>query len=158
MEPKVRTPTKNTRGITLKLRVSLILLTVTLVGILAPSLRPAQGAELSTAQKEYLRKLDAPVVLRGDYFRAVTVAYADYSKTLAAYQARSKNGSGERASTLQWLSHIENYDIRVEQTNTTFVVSFPPTVRGDAPIIMGGVTQYEIDRKTFQIRGKSTGK
>jgi hypothetical protein len=55
---------------------------------------------------------------------------------------------------LEWLSHVENYDIDVAQTSTTFVVSFSPTVRGNPPIILGGTVKYEIDRKTLQILEK----
>jgi hypothetical protein len=156
MERNIRI--QNTRDLPLRWRAALMVLALIVLTISASSLRLARGSELSAAQKEYLKKLDEPVVLRGDYFKAINVAYADYSKTLAGFDAKSKIADGQRATTLDWLSHIENYDIHVEQTNATFIVYFPPTVRGDAPIIMGGIAEYEIDRKTFQIISKSTGK
>lgn len=136
---------------------ALMLLGLIIFGIFAPSPRPAHGAELSAAQKEYLKKLDGPVVLRGDHFKAITIAYKEFAKRLERDEFKSKTLGGEEATTFQWLSRIENYDIHIEQTDTQFIVFFSPTVRGDAPIIMGGVTEYEIDRKTFQLTGKSTG-
>jgi hypothetical protein len=36
-----------------------------------------------------------------------------------------------------------------------FLVSFAPTVRGDAQIVFGGVVKYHIDRKTFQVTEKT---
>src|ERR1700749_3593190 len=87
----------------------LVLLGLTTLSIVCLSRQMVHSAELSSAQKEYLKKLDAPVVLRGDYFRAVTIAYQDFSKRLAENEAHSKVETGERAITLRWLSQIENY-------------------------------------------------
>jgi len=70
-------------------------------------------------------------------------------------ESKSKILNGEEATRFQWLSHIENYDINIEQTDTLFFVYFSPTVRGDPPIILGGVVKYEIDRKTFQVASKT---
>ncbi|HWX35835.1 MAG TPA: hypothetical protein VNZ53_51515 [Steroidobacteraceae bacterium] len=114
------------------------------------------GAELSAAQTEYLKKLDEPVLLRGDYFKAITIAYEDFSKRLARNESKSKIVNGAETTRFQWLSHIQNYDIHIEQTDTMFLVYFSPTVRGDPPIILGGVAKYEIDRKTFQVAAKTT--
>lgn len=136
----------------------LLLLGPLVLSIYMGSLQSARGAELTAAQKEYLKKLDGPIVLRGDYFKAISVAYQDFSKRLAANEAKSKIHDGDAATTLQWLSHIENYDIDIEQTDAAFIVYFSATVRGDAPMILGGIVKYEIDRKTFGITEKSTHK
>jgi hypothetical protein len=158
MERNFTQSTQNPRCPTDRLSIALMLLGLTVFGIFAPSHRPAHGAELSEAQKEYLKKLDRPVLLRGDYFKAITIAYKDFSKRLERDEFKSKILDGEEATSFQWLSRIENYDIHIEQTDTQFIVYFSPTVRGDAPIIMGGVIEYEIDCKTFQFTSKSTGK
>ena len=121
--------------------------------LLAPQI--IHGSELSPAQKEYLKKLDGPILLRGDYFKAIAAAYEDFSKRLERDAFKSRVLTGEEASHSQWLSHIENYDIDVEQSDTMFLVSFAPTVRGDAPIVLGGVVKYHVDRKTFQITDKT---
>jgi hypothetical protein len=102
------------------------------------------------------RCLSAPVLIRGDYFKAITVAFEDFSKRLARDESKSKALSGEEATRFAWLSHIENYDVNVEQTESMFLVYFSPTVRGEAPIILGGVVKYQIDRKTFQVATKTS--
>jgi hypothetical protein len=158
MERNFRKLIQNAPTSTLRSRAMLVPLAVTLLFISATSPRFAHGAELTATQQAYLKKLDQPVVLRGDYFKAITVAYKDFSNRLAADGARSTIEDGQRATTLQWLSHIENYDIDVEQTDAAFVVYFSSTVRGDAPIILGGTVKYEIDRKTFKITTKFTEK
>jgi hypothetical protein len=136
-------------------RFPLELLALSTLCICLLSVRMVHGADLSTAQKEYLKKLDGPVLLRGDYFKAITIAYEDFAKRLARDESKSKILNGEEATRFQWLSHIENYDINIEQTDTMFIVYFSPTVRGDAPIILGGGIKYEFDRKTFQMAEKT---
>ena len=38
-------------------------------------------------QREYLKKLDGPILLRGDYFKAVLTAYSDFSGELTKKEA-----------------------------------------------------------------------
>jgi hypothetical protein len=137
-------------------RLLTTLLALATLSIYTLSVQMVHGAELSAAQKEYLKKLDGPVLLRGDYFKAITIAFEDFSKRLARDESKSKVLNGEEATRFEWLSHIENYDVNVEQTDSMFLVYFSPTVRGDAPIILGGVVKYEIDRKTFQVATKTS--
>ena len=52
----------------------------------------AEGETPYTPQaKEYLRKLDEPILLRGDYFKATMVAYHDFLKTMLASKAAMAN-------------------------------------------------------------------
>jgi hypothetical protein len=130
----------------------LVLLALTSMPI-APQI--ACAAELSEAQRAYLKKLDGPILLRGDYFKAIAAAYEDFSKRLERDAFKSRTLTGEEANHSQWLSRVENYDIDVKRADNMIFVSFAPTVRGDAPIIFGGVVNYQIDRKTFQIVEKT---
>jgi hypothetical protein len=134
-------------------RLGALLFVALIVVPFAPQIGCA--AELSEAQRAYLKKLDGPILLRGDYFKAIAAAYEDFSKRLERDAVKSRALTGEEANHSQWLSRIENYDINVEEAGTMILVSFSPTVRGDPPIIFGGVVNYQVDRKTFQIVSKT---
>lgn len=119
----------------------------------------ASSKELSKAQLEYLNKLKGPVVVRGDYFKAITVAFKDFElTTLNANASKARAAGSEISESLIWLSKIENYDIDVELGDGVIAVWFSPTVRGDAPMILGGNTKYEIDSQSFAIVRKGTSK
>jgi hypothetical protein len=111
-------------------------------------------SELRPAQKDFLKKLDEPIILRGDYFKAVMVVYEDFSHRLAENEAAAKSATGGNPELSQWLSKIEHYDIHVEQNPSSYIVQIGPTIRGDAPTVFGGGARYVIDRKSFEITEK----
>ena len=124
----------------------------------------AKGETPYTPQaKEYLRKLDEPILLRGDYFKATMVAYHDFLKTMLASNAAmaniyARNGYKDASAGDQELytklSKIKNFDISIEQSESLYTVDIGPTLRGDMPIVFGGGAVYQIDKKTFSIKSK----
>src|ERR1700731_3197096 len=54
---------------------------VTLIAMF-PVERSLAETPLNPAQKEYLTKLDEPIILRGDFFRAVMADYDDFGRLL----------------------------------------------------------------------------
>ena len=115
----------------------------------------AELPELSPAAKRDLQKLERPIVLRGDYFKAVQAAYSDFSRELASKEAFGKTQDPQRAEVILWLSKIENYDIYVSQTPKTYEVHFGVTLRNQAPMVFGGGAVYVIDRHTFLVKKKT---
>jgi hypothetical protein len=93
--------------------------------------------------------------LRGDYFKAVLVAYDDFSNDLKKKKAIARPKSEADAKMIGWISRIESYDIDVVQTVSTIEVQFSHTLREDAPIVFGGGARYVIDRKSFSITSKT---
>lgn len=103
--------------------------------------------EQPAAVKEYLASLEQPVVLRGDYLKAVEVAYReDFLKHI-------ENKQGDTFLS-GFLSKIENYDIHIEKKENDFIVTFGPSMRNNAPDIFGGGARYVIDSKSFIIKDK----
>jgi hypothetical protein len=109
---------------------------------------------LTPAQEAYLKKLDAPILLRGDYFNAVMAAYKDFADELAKNAAAAKSADTPNKQLADWLSKIEHFDIQVEQTKESFIVEFGPTVRGNFLPVLGGGARYVIDRNTFTITSR----
>jgi len=106
------------------------------------------------AAAKYLKKLEEPIILRGDSFKAVLVVYEDFSKRLASNEAAANAAETPDRQLALLMSKIENYDIHVEQTKSSYVVQIGPTLRGDVPLIFGGGARYIIDRQTFAISKK----
>jgi hypothetical protein len=117
----------------------------------------AKGEVPQTPQaKEYLRKLDEPIILRGDYFKATLVAYNDFLQVLAANAAAANmHTSPDNAESYTKLSKIENFDMTIQQSDSSYTVQIGPTSRGDMPLVFGGGARYQIDRKTFSIISKT---
>jgi hypothetical protein len=116
---------------------------------------PAFGdSSLSPAQEAFLKKLDQPIILRGDFFRAALVVYQDFSKTLIENAAAAKSGATTNSELASWLSRIEHYDFHIELDKTSYIVQIGPTVRDDALTVLGGGARYVIDRQTFTITNK----
>jgi hypothetical protein len=111
-----------------------------------------------TVTERFMRSPDLPVIVRGDYFKAIQVAYLDFSRELArrARQANSSDNSNPELSLR--VSRIENYDIHVELTPASFTVWFRPTMRDTANIVMGGGATYTVDRATFVVTKKTLSK
>ena len=126
---------------------------LTLLLLLAPLCAPRaeQQLSLSPAAEQHLKKLEEPIVLRGDYFHAVQTAYDDFSRVLTKEQSEAKPPDAEAAELVRWSTKIDNYDIDVRQTKTAYVVHFGLTLRGNAPLILGGGARYEIEKGTFRI-------
>jgi hypothetical protein len=47
----------------------------------------AQESQLDTSMREFLNNPDRPLVVKGDYFKALLVAYGDFSKILVKHAA-----------------------------------------------------------------------
>jgi hypothetical protein len=109
-------------------------------------------------QKEYLKKLNAPILLRGDYFKAVMSAYSDFEQELSKNESIAASPDSPNPSLAEWLSKIENYDINVSQSGGRIVVQFNPTVRGKFVPVLGGGARYEIDAGSFLVLSKSFSK
>ena len=112
-----------------------------------------QAAE-TPMQREYLKKLDGPVLLRGDYFKATMSAYSDFESELSKNASAATAADTPNPSLASWLSKIENYDIHVSQSAGHIVVQFNPTVRGKFMPVLGGGARYEIDKTSFSILSK----
>lgn len=110
---------------------------------------------------DYIKSLDKPIELRGDYLKAVMTAYnKDFSKFIEKHkrQASIDKNAKESPSHLAFLSKLENYDVLIELKGKDYAISFGPTIRGDAPEIFGGGAQYLIDGETFEIKEKKYNK
>jgi hypothetical protein len=111
----------------------------------------ADDVSMSSVFKQFMSAPDSPIILRGDYFEATQVAYKDFAKVLErkAHEAQSATGNDRELSAK--LAKLENYDISVDQTPSSYIVQFGPTVRDHAHEVFGGGARYVIDRKTFSI-------
>lgn len=131
---------------------SLTLLLLPMIAILATIPR-ALAAE-TPMQRAYLKRLDEPVLLRGDYFKATMSAYSDFEHELSKNASAATAPDTPNPSLASWLSKIENYDIHVSQSAGHIVVQFNPTVRGKFMPVLGGGARYEIDKVSFTILSK----
>ena len=112
----------------------------------------------SSVTEQFMKNPDLPVIVRGDYFKAIQVAYRDFSKVLARRARESNSLVGPTSELELRLSKIENYDIHVEQTPTSYTVWFRPTMRDTVDVVMGGGATYTVDRNTFSITKKVLSK
>lgn len=113
------------------------------------------------AMIDYIESLDKPIELRGDYLKAVMIAYnKDFSRFIEKYKRQASIDENTKGNTphLAFLSKLENYDVLIELKGKDYAISFGPTVRDDAPEIFGGGAQYLIDGKTFEIKEKKYSK
>jgi hypothetical protein len=118
-------------------------LLIGIFGALAISVSLADDASMAAAFKQFIATPDSPIVLRGDYLRAVTTAYRDFSTSKTFRSARQD----ARARV-----EMEDYDFSVDLTAKSFIVQFGPKVRGDpSHVVFGGGARYEIDRASFKI-------
>jgi hypothetical protein len=105
----------------------------------------------NSVTEQFMRNPDLPVIVRGDYFKAIEVAYRDFSKVLSRRARESKSFAGSLSELELRLSKIENYDIHVEQAPSSYTVWFRPTMRDTNYIVMGGGAAYTVDGSTFSI-------
>jgi hypothetical protein len=125
-----------------------------LVSVTALTTIPLAHAAETPMQREYLKKLEEPVLLRGDYFNAILSAYADFESELSKNATAAAAPDSPNPSLALWLSKIENYDIHVSQSSGHIVVQFNPTVRGKFLPVLGGGARYEIDAGSFKVISK----
>ena len=112
----------------------------------------------SDVTERFIEHPDLPIIVRGDYFKAIKVAYDDFAKDLAGRAEESRSShSGNRELALR-TSRIENYDVHVEQTPSSYMVWFRPTMRDTTNIVFGGGATYVIDRRQFSITSKTKSK
>jgi hypothetical protein len=104
---------------------------------LATSLCLADDVSMGEAFKQFMAAPDRPVILRGDYFRATSVAYRDFSK--------EKGGH----------SQMQNYDVSIDQTPTTYIVQFGPAMKDPSEVVFGGGARYVIERTSFRILSRT---
>jgi len=115
-------------------------------------------SDLTPAQAAYLEKLNQPVLLRGDYFRATMVAYDDFSHNLRRNAEAATLPETQNKPLAEWLSKIEDFDIDVSQTKDSFILDFRPTVRGSFGPVFGGGARYVVDRISFKITSRTFSK
>ena len=127
-------------------------LAVLLLAFRWTALNAADEASMGTAFKEFMSAPDRPVILRGDYLKASMVAYQDFAKRLARKASEAQSRTANDREFSERLSKLENYDISIDQTPSSYVVQFGPTVRGNVfGVVFGGGMRYVIDRRTFAI-------
>jgi hypothetical protein len=104
----------------------------------------ATAAAWVFAQERDIPWYNMEVAIRGDYFRAATIAYEDFSKRLA-----------ERGG---YLATINNYNIQVGVGPESYVVWISPRSSQEVPGLFGGGAFYTIDARTFTVREKEYSK
>ena len=122
-----------------------------MVSILAVSGMCLADEATSSVTERFMKNPDLPIIVRGDYFKAIEVAYRDFSKVLARRARESRPLAGSSFELGLRLSKIENYDIHVEQAPSSYTVWFRPTMRDTNNIVMGGGATYKVDRSAFSI-------
>lgn len=113
---------------------------------------------LTPMQREYLKKLEGPIILRGDYFKAVSVAYSDFEKELSKNADAARAPDAPNKALLDWTSKIENYDIHIAKKGELISVDFIPTVRGNFMPVLGGGGHHDVSGSSFQIESKLLSK
>ena len=101
---------------------------------------------------DFLDHPDRPIYVRGDYFRALQVAYGDFAKVMvqrgAAVSAAGDKDSRESALRL---SKIDNYDIYIEESGDSYRIHIAPTRREPLHEYFGGGATYVVSRVSFKI-------
>lgn len=128
--------------------VAVMCLSVTLGGVCR-----ADDAS-SSVTEQFMKNPDLPVIVRGDYFKAIEAAYQDFSKVLAQRERESQSPDSANPQLALRMSKIQNFDIHVGQTPASYTVWFRPTMRDTAHVVMGGGATYTLDRRTFLILKK----
>lgn len=118
-----------------------LLLAVTLaVGSFAHAGTPAPGW------------INEELVVRGEYFRAMMVAYEDFSKHIA------ESSASPNKKFVDHMSRIENYNFKVAAGPQRYVVWISPRMSDDYPAIFGGEGSYILDAQTFKVLEKHFSK
>ena len=126
--------------------------------ILFCSWSSAQESQLDTSMREFLNNPDRPVVLKGDYLKALLLAYDDF-ETILTKHAKDAGAPGSANPELaRRLAQVEAYDIQIELHDQTYLVRFVPTIRDQAHVTFGGGATYMIGRKDFKIIDRTLSK
>ena len=104
---------------------------------LVTSLCLADDVSMGEVFRQFMAAPDRPVIVRGDYFRATSVAYGDFAK--------EKGGH----------SQMQNYDVSIDQTPTTYIVQFGPAMKDPSEVVFGGGARYVIERTSFRILSRA---
>lgn len=131
---------------------------VSLSAVVAFSNGAGAQSSLTPMQKEYLEKLDGPITLRGDYFKAVQVAYSDFESELAKNASAALSPDTPNRELAEWTSKVENYDVQITKNGGAISVNFISTVRGKFMPVLGGGAHYEINASSFRIESKLSSK
>ena len=104
------------------------------------------------AEPESIDWRNTEVVIRGDYYRAASVAYADFSDLLTkrARDVAAPDYKGDK-TLVEYLSHIENFNIEVGFGNGRYHVRIAPRTSTQVPVIFGGGAYYIIEPKEFKV-------
>ena len=89
---------------------------------------------------------DGSIIIKGEIFKGCMIAYDDFLKEI---EKKYRNKSSDMAI---YLSKIENYDVELDQDDTSYFISFyPRTSLKDKMIIKGGATKYTINKSDFKL-------
>jgi len=128
------------------------------LAILISTLSFAQESQLDTSMRQFLNNPDSPIVVRGDYLKALLSAYEDFAKTLKRNGVHAGTPGSENPQLARQLSKIDAYDIQLEQRGETYLVHFGPTIRDQAHVVFGGGVTYTVRRRDFKIVDKTLTK
>jgi len=93
--------------------------------------------------KECLRSV---ISVRGDFFKALLIAYNDYFNKNKTELKKEKLSSFEKFYLIS-----ENNDFFIYLDEGYYFVNIGPGLRPEYPDIAGGWTVYKIDEKTYKI-------
>jgi hypothetical protein len=125
-----------------------------LLGISVVAYSVADETSMASAFRQFLAAPDNPIILRGDYLKAILLANEAFAKSLSRHAIAANSGTSSQMELAARLSKLENYDVSVDLTPSSYIVQFGPTVRDQAHVVFGGGFRYAIDRKTFVITEK----
>jgi hypothetical protein len=128
------------------------------LAILFSSWSSAQESQLDISMREFLNNPDRPVVLKGDYLKALLSAYDDFGKILTKHANDARASGSANPELARRLAQIEAYDIQIDLHDQTYLVRFVPTIRDQAHVTFGGGATYTISRKDFKIMDRTLSK
>jgi hypothetical protein len=97
---------------------------------------------------DFLAHPDNAIYVRGDFYKALIVVYRDFAKILEKHKRNARSDQTEER-----LSHLENYDIHIEQDASSYKIHVSPTLRDHGHEVFGGAYTYVVERNTFHITG-----
>lgn len=111
------------------------------------------ATEIRFANGEIIKWSNLETVLKGEYLRAISVAYNDFSKEVNPVAAKNTEKKSGIDSFPAYSLKIENYDIYIREGNEGYVIIFQLRSSDKFQIILGnvGTTRYIIDRKAFEL-------
>jgi hypothetical protein len=98
-------------------------------------------------------------VIKGEYLKVILAVYDDFSKDVNATKEK-KEESLDTNSYRSYLTKLENYDILVYKESSEYLVRFILRNTEKYPIFSGdgGITEYEVNLKTYQVTKLNRGK